>query len=167
MEKIIIVAKADNNVIGKNNTLLWHLPADLEAFRKRLKDCSYLITGRKSFESVAGQEIFSGNEQVIVITKQKSYQGNRAKVAHSIEEALKFAQEEGAKKVCILGGGKIYQQTMELADQLIVTEVHAEFEGDTFFPEIDKSQWQEISRRDYHKDLNNPYDYSFVVYQKK
>jgi dihydrofolate reductase len=166
MEKIIIVAKADNNVIGKDNALLWHLPADLKAFRERLKDCSYLITGRKSFESVAGQEVFSRNEQVIIITRQKSYQGNRAKVAHSIEEALKFAQEKGAKKVCILGGGEIYQQTMELATQLIVTEVHAEFEGDTFFPKIDKSKWHEISRRDCHKDLSNAYDYSFVVYQR-
>jgi dihydrofolate reductase len=167
MEKILIVAKADNNVIGKDNALLWHLPSDLQVFRERLKDCSYLITGRKSFESVQGQEVFSDNFQVIVLTRQKSYQANRARVAHSVEEALEIADRDGAKKVCILGGGEIYQQTMELADQLIVTEVHAEFDGDTFFPEIDLTQWEEISRRDYQKDLDNPYDYSFVVYQRK
>jgi dihydrofolate reductase len=167
MEKIIIVAKADNNVIGKDNALLWHLPADLQFFRARLKDCFYLITGRKSFESVIGQEIFAHNRQVIVITRQKDYQGNQAQVAHSVEEALEFAEQQGAEKVCILGGGEIYQQTLPLADQLIVTEVHAEFEGDTFFPEIDQNQWQQISRKDYQKDLNNPYDYSFVEYERK
>ena len=104
---------------------------------------------------------------MIVITRQKSYQANQAKVAHLVEEALKFVQQQGVNKVCILGGSSIYQQTIDLADQIIVTEVHAEIEGDTFFSKIDPNQWQEISRKDYQKDKNNPYDYSFVVYQRK
>ena len=164
MEKVIMAAKAANNVIGKDNSLPWHLPADLEFFLRTIEG-EFLMAGRKFFESIQGREAFHEGVEGIVISRQKDYQGPTVRVAHSIEEAFQLAEQNRVPKIYILGGGEIYQQTIALADRLIITEIHCEFEGDTFFPDIDKSRWQEVSRSDRKKDPVNPYDYSFVVYE--
>ncbi|MGB8689024.1 MAG: dihydrofolate reductase [Microcoleus sp.] len=164
MEKVIMAAKAANNVIGKDNSLPWHLPADLEFFLRTIEG-EFLIAGRKFFESIQGIEVFHEGVEGIVISRQKDYQSPTVLVAHSIEESLQLAAQNGVQKVYILGGGEIYQQSIELADRLIITEIHGEFEGDTFFPDIDKSRWEEVIRSDRKKDAVNPYDYSFVVYE--
>lgn len=164
MEKVIMAAKAANNVIGKDNSLPWHLPADLEFFLRTIEG-EFLIAGRKFFESIQGREVFHEGVEGIVISRQKDYQFPTVIVAHSIEESFQLAAQNGVQKVYILGGGEIYQQSIELADRLIITEIHGEFEGDTFFPDIDKSRWEEVSRSDRQKDAVNPYDYSFVVYE--
>jgi dihydrofolate reductase len=164
MEKIIIAAKAANNVIGKDNFLPWHLPADMNFFMGTIKD-QFLIAGRKFFESVQGIEVFHEGVKGIVISRQKDYQSPTHSVAHSIEEAFQMAEKTGVLKLYILGGGEIYKQAIALADRLIITEIHSEFAGDTFFPEIDKYHWQEVSRIDCQKDSVNPYNYSFVVYE--
>lgn len=164
MEKVIIAAKAANNVIGKDNSLPWHLPADLEFFLGTVEG-QFLIAGRKFFESVQGREVFHEGVEGIVLSRQKDYQAPHIQVAQSIEESLQLAEKSGVPKVYILGGGEIYKQTIALADQLILTEIEAEFEGDTFFPDIDKSRWQEVSRISHKKDALNPYDYSFAVFK--
>lgn len=159
-----MAAKAANNVIGKDNSLPWHLPADLEFFQRTIEG-NFLIAGRKFFESFQGRDVFHEGVEGIVISRQNDYQSHSVLVAHSIEESFQLAEQNGVQKIYILGGGEIYKQTIDLADRLIITEIHGEFEGDTFFPDIDKSRWQEVSRIDRKKDAVNPSDYSFVVYE--
>ena len=166
MHKIIVAAKSDNQVIGKENDLVWHLPADLRFFLQTIEG-AYLISGRKSYESAQGEEVFGPHRQFIVITRNKKYTLENGKIAHSLKEAFDIAQKEGAERVCILGGATIYEQAMNLADTMILTEVHATFEGDTFFPAIDSSKWEEVSRTKHKKDAQNQYDYSFVYYKKR
>jgi dihydrofolate reductase len=164
MEQVILAAKAANNVIGKDNSLPGNLPADREFFLRTIEG-EFLIAGRKIFESIQGIEVFHEGIEGIVISRQKDYQSPTVRVAHSIEEAFQLAEQNRVQKIYILGGGEIYQQTIALADRLIITEIHCEFEGDTFFADIDKSRGQEVSRSDRKKDGVNPYDYSFVVYE--
>ena len=165
MQKIIVAAKSDNHVIGKDNDLVWHLPADLRFFMKTIEG-AYLVTGRKSYESAQGEEVFGPNRDFIIITRNRSYQSDLGEIAHSLEEAIEIAQKDGTQRLCILGGATIYEQAMDLADRMILTEVHAHFEGDTFFPVIDTKKWRERSREKYTKDEENEYDYSFVVYER-
>ena len=127
---------------------------------------TYLITGRKSYESAQGEEVFGPYRQFVIITRQKNYKPKYGKVAHSLEEALKIALKDGAKTCCILGGATIYKQAMTIADKLIITEVHEQFEGDTYFPEINEKIWKETKRQDFPKDAENPYSYSFVVFER-
>ncbi len=124
-----------------------------------------MIAGRKIFESIQGREVFHKGVEGIVISRQKDDRSPTVRVAHSSEESCQLAEQKKVQKIYILGGGEIYHQTIAVADRLILTEIHCEFEGDTFFPEIDKSRWQEVSRSDRKKDPVNPYDYSFVLYQ--
>ena len=166
MQIIIVAAKSDNQVIGKENDLVWHLPADLRFFMATIEG-AYLATGRKSFESAQGEEVFGPYRQFIIITRNRNYQSSIGKVAHSMEAAIQMATTAGAKRLCILGGAAIYEQAIDLADKMILTEVHASFEGDTFFPTIDLTKWQETSRIKHTKDAENPYDYSFVIYERK
>jgi dihydrofolate reductase len=164
MEKIIIAAKSANNVIGKDNSLPWQMPADTDFYLRTVKD-QFVIVGRKCFESYQETEVVQEGVKGIVISRQKGYQVPNYQVAHSIEESFQLAEQNGVPKAYILGGGEIYRQTIALVDRLIITEIHSEFAGDTLFPEIDKSHWQEVSRINHTKDALNPYDYSFVVYQ--
>ena len=166
MQIIIVAAKSDNQVIGKNNKLVWHLPADLQFFMQTIKG-AYLITGRKSYESAQGGEIFGSERQFIVITRNKAYSTTHGKIAYSLKKAIEIARKDGAKRLCILGGAAIYEQAMHIADSMILTEVHAKFEGDTFFPTIDLRKWKETSRKFYKKDAQNLYNYSFVTYQNR
>ena len=167
MQKIIVAAKSDNDVIGKNGDLPWHLPADLRHFKNVIRG-GYLISGRKSYESPQGDEIFKLGSNSIIITRQQDYPVRRgAKVAHSIEESYEIAKADGAEEVFVLGGAGIYEQTVNEVDKLVITEIHATFDGDTFFPEIDPEIWQEAKREDYPADAKNPHSYSFVEYVKR
>ncbi|MCB0547885.1 MAG: dihydrofolate reductase [Phaeodactylibacter sp.] len=163
MEKVIIAAKSDNNVIGKDGGLPWHMPADLDFFARQIQGC-YLLSGRKSFESAQGEEIFR-NKSFVIVTRQKDYRVKEGKVAHSVEEGIAVAEADGAGRLCILGGGEIYRQALSVADKLIITEVHTEVEdGDAFFPDVDPRIWKEYKRENHSKDKANPYDFSFVFY---
>ncbi len=157
----IVVAKSENNVIGNNNELIWHLPHDLKRF-KSLTSGHPIIMGRKTFESI-GKPL--PNRTNIVITRNADWHAEGALVAGSLEEAI----EKGKKidsEIFIIGGGKIYEQAMNYADVLEVTEVHHEFEGDTKFPEIDLNVWKEAAREDFSKDEKNQFDYSFVRFER-
>jgi len=162
MIKIIMAAIAQNNVIGKNNDLIWHLPADLRFFKQTTRGHT-LIMGRKTFESLANP---LPHRDSWVVSRNKSYSADGITTFQSINDALSAAEEKGLETVFILGGGEIYRQSMAIADKLIITEVHESFEGDTFFPEIDKSIWKEVSREKHKADEKNKYDFDFVEYLK-
>jgi dihydrofolate reductase len=163
MKKIIMAAKASNDIIGKDNELVWHLPADLKFFKQTTRGHT-LIMGRKTFESLANP---LPHRDSWVVTRNKDYQCDGASVFHSLESALKTAEEKGLETIFLLGGGEIYRQSMDIADKMIITEVHHEFDGDTFFPPINPAIWQEVSRVAHKADEKNKYDYDFVQYERR
>jgi dihydrofolate reductase len=165
MEIVVIAAKSTNQVIGKDNDLVWDLPADQAFFEAQIKG-SILLTGRKSFESPQGASLFRDNPNVIVLTSQENYEAGKARVATSLEQAISLAKQLPPDRLSILGGSSIYKQGMEYADKLIITEVHEIFEGDSFFPEIDTNVWTEVWREDHQMDAENPHDYSFVRFER-
>ena len=159
----IMAAKAQNNVIGKDNDLVWHLPADLKHFKKTTNG-HYVIMGRKTFESL-GRPL--PGRLNIVVTRNQDFYLEGAIVVTGLQEALEFAKEQRQKLVFILGGGEIYRQSMEVADVLFITEIHQAFDGDTTFPDISDNLWKEAERDDYPSDEENDYAYSFVKYIRK
>ena len=156
---ILIAAQAKNRVIGKDNKLLWSLPADMKHFRDTTKG-GVVIMGRKTYESI-GRPL--PNRVNIVISSNKKLIIDGCIVVNSIKKALRKAGSDS--NIFIIGGGEIYKQSMCHADKIILTEIGAEFEGDTYFPEIDKS-WIKVSRKDFEPDDKNPYTYSFIEYEK-
>ena len=162
MIKIIMAAIAENNVIGKNNDLIWHLPADLRFFKQTTKGHT-LIMGRKTFESLANP---LPHRDSWVVSRNKGYSADGITTFQSIDDAVIAGEKKGLETVFILGGGEIYRQSMDIADKLVITEVHETFEGDTFFPKIDKSIWEEVSREEHKADEKNKYDFAFVEYLK-
>ena len=157
----LIVAKASNNVIGAKNDLIWHLPNDLKHF-KNLTSGHPIIMGRKTFESL-GRPL--PNRTNIVITRDKNWQGENVEKEFSLEKAIESAKKIN-EDIYIIGGGNIYKQAMEFADVLYITEVHHEFEGDTYFPEIDEEIWEEVDRENFMKDEKHTYAYSYVTYKR-
>ena len=165
MQIIIVAAISDNQVLGKNNDLPWHLPADLRFFNQTIAG-AWLLTGRKSYESAQGKALFSKDRNFIVLTRRTDYQAESGWVVNSLDEAINLAKEKGAATLCILGGANIYKQAMAFADKMVITEVHACFEGDTFFSKISPNQWKETSRIRFSKDEENQFDYSFVSFER-
>ena len=162
MSIAIIVAKASNDVIGNNNELIWHLPADLKFFKETtLGKC--LLMGRKTYESI-GRPL--PGRTTIIITRNVDYSAEGCLVASSIEEAVEMAKNEEKGEIIIAGGAEIYKLGMNHADTMYVTEVEANFEGDTYFPPIDKKVWKEAGRVKNKADERNKYDYDFVHYKR-
>ena len=158
-----MAAKAKNNVIGKDNDLVWHLPADFKFFKQTTKGHT-LIMGRKTFESLGNP---LPHRDSWIITRNTTYSAEGITTFHSLESAIKAGEECGLETVFILGGGEVYRQSMDIADKLIITEVHEDFEGDTVFPEIDPDIWIEISREEHKADERNIHDFAFVEYIRK
>ncbi len=156
----IIAAIAKNNALGKDNQLIWHLPADLTRFKKVTLG-HHVIMGRKTFDSLSKP---LPNRTTIIITRKKDYQVKGCLIANSLKEAIELSKSD--KNPFILGGAEIYKQSMAVADKLDLTFIHHEFEADVFFPEIDKLIWKEVSRQDFKADENNKYDYSFVSFER-
>ena len=156
-------AMAQNRVIGRNNNLPWYLPEDLKYF-KRITMGKPIIMGRKTFESIG--KALPGRAN-IVVTRNPEYSADGIKVVTSLEAAQSLSESilaiDGMEEAMVIGGAEIYSQALPFADRLYLTEVHAEVEGDTYFPEFDRSAWQEIARQDYAAEEPNPYDYSFIV----
>ena len=159
----IIAAIAKNNALGKDNDLIWHLPADLKRFKK-VTSGHHILMGRNTFESI-GKPL--PNRTTIIITRNKEYFKDGCLIANSIEEAIEMV--ENKDEIFIIGGAQIYKETIEknLADRLDITLVHHEFEADVFFPEIDLTIWEEAAREDFTADEKNKFDFSFVSYTKK
>lgn len=156
----IIAAIAENNALGKNNQLIWHLPADLKRF-KQVTLNHHIIMGRKTFESL-GKPL--PNRTSIIITRNKNYTAQGCIVVHTLDEAIKAAASDN--NPYILGGAEIYKQAIEIAHKLDLTFIHHTFDADAFFPIIDTSIWKEISRQYFKADERNKYDYSFVSFER-
>lgn len=156
----IIAAIANNNALGKNNDLIWHLPADLIRFKKTTTG-HHIIMGRNTFESI-GKPL--PNRTTVIISRNKNYKAEGCMVVYSLEKALEIAKDD--KSPFIIGGAQIYQQSIEFADKLDITEVHYSFEADVYFPEIDTKIWKETSRKLFKADQKNKFDYSFVSYSR-
>ncbi len=161
----IIVAVANNNVIGKDNTLIWHLPADMKFFKEKTSG-HCVITGRKNYESIPEKFRPLPNRTNIVITRQKSYAAPGAIVVDSIEKAIEKAKETNDTEIFIIGGAEIYKQCLNFVDKIYLTQIHHTFEGDAFFPSINKNHWKETSRIKGLTDEKNKYEHEFLIYEK-
>lgn len=157
----LIAAIAQNNVIGKNNKLVWHMPADLRFFKNTTMGHT-LIMGRKTFESF-GKPL--PGRKSIVITRQKDWNHEGVIVVHSLKDAIKLAP--GSEEVFIVGGAEIYRQALPLCERMYLTIIHHDFEGDTYFPPVDFSQWNLKSDEKHQADEKNAFDYSFRFYERK
>ena len=162
----IIVAIAENGIIGKDNNLPWRLSSDLKYFKKTTLG-KPIIMGRKTYESIG--KPLPGRTN-IVVTRNQRYELERCIVSHSLEQAITHASKEEAETVMIIGGAQLYQEALTIEPALVthlyVTEVHHSVEGDAKFPPINKAHWQELSRERHSADDKNEYDYSFVVYER-
>ncbi len=157
-QKVTLIAAMDENrVLGKNNQLIWHLTEDLKRF-KQLTTGHAIIMGRKTFESLPKA---LPNRHNIVITRNSNYDKEGITVCHSIEEALECTHED--PQPFVIGGGQIYQQAIGLASAIELTLIHAQFDGDVFFPKINPNEWA-IEKEE--KMESNDYNYSFITYHK-
>ena len=166
----LIAAVAENNVIGKNNTLPWHLPADMKYFRDTTMGHS-VIMGRRNYDSIPLKYRPLDGRTNIVVTRQKSFQADGCIVVNSVEEALNAADRipplgGGGAEVFIIGGADIYRQTIDIADKIYYTKIHHIFDGDAFFPRIDSSKWKMTSEKVVNPDEKNKFSFSFCVYEK-
>jgi dihydrofolate reductase len=160
----LLVAAAENNVIGRNNQLPWHLPNDLKYF-KNMTWGMPVVMGRKTFESF--HKPLKGRTN-IVITRQPDWKQAGVIVARDISSALQAAASEtDAKEVFVIGGGQIFQEILEKADRLYITRVHANVKGDVVFPPIPENEWKLLSSRDMDKDDQHEFAYSFQVWVRK
>ncbi|QQV03184.1 MULTISPECIES: dihydrofolate reductase [Chryseobacterium] len=157
----IVVAMGENNEIGSDNQLLWHLPKDLKHF-KEITSGHPVIMGRKTYESI-GKPL--PNRTNIVVSRKKDWFEEGILIVGSIKEAVKFAKKID-EEIFIIGGGTIYDQTMEIVDKLEVTLVKANLEADTYFPEIDSKIWKKTNEICHEKDEKNQYDFCFQTFEK-
>lgn len=158
----LIVAAGENNTIGKDNALIWHLSDDLKRF-KELTSHHCMIMGRKTFETFAKP---LPHRTHIVITRQPNYQvPDGVIVVHDFVAALEAAENDS--QPFVIGGGEIYREAMPYADKIELTRVHGTFDGDTFFPEIVQTEWKEIYHKTHPKDAQHAYSFSFITLQRK
>ena len=157
----LIAAAAENNALGKNNDLIWHLPDDFKRF-KAITSGHYIIMGRKTFESFPKP---LPNRTHVIITRQKNYNPENCIVVNSLEKAIAACPKD--EDVFVIGGGEIYQQSIAIADKIELTRVHSTFEADTFFPEIDTTIWELVQEEFHPKDEKHLFDFSFQTYLKK
>jgi dihydrofolate reductase len=157
----LIAAAAENNALGKDNQLVWHLTDDFKRF-KQLTSGHYIIMGRKTFESFPKP---LPNRTHIIITRQKNYKVEGCLIANSIENAMAMAPKN--EEVFIIGGAEIYKQSIDFADKIELTRVHSNFEADAYFPEINSNHWTLSFEEQHHKDENHNFDFTFLTYLKK
>ena len=157
----MIAAAAENNALGKDNDLVWHLPDDFKRFKK-LTTGHHIIMGRKTFESFPKP---LPNRTHIIITRNKDYKAEGAIVVHSLEQALEISKK--SPEIFIIGGGEIYKLALPEADKIELTRVHGSFEADAFFPEIDENNWKLISEEFHPKDEKHNYDFTYLTYVRR
>ena len=166
MKISIIVAVSENLVIGKDNNLVWNLPTDTNFF-KITTSGHHVIMGRRNYDSIPPKWRPLPNRTNIVVTRQKGLVLEGCQVVNSIEEGLTIAEQNGEEEAFIIGGGQIYRQSMNVVDKIYYTEVKAEVDGDTYFPEIDPDIWQEVSREKYSANERDEYAFDIVEYIRK
>lgn len=158
----VVVAASDNNVIGKDNKLLWHLPNDL-AFFKNITWGMPVIMGRKTYESMG--KPLKGRTNIVVSRKFPPRED--VLTATSVELAVKESEQTDVKECYIIGGGEIYRQALPVADRIYMTRVHTKVEGDTFFPSINDDEWQLVSSTSFDADTKHAFPYTFEIWQRK
>lgn len=156
----LIVAAAENNAIGKDNKMPWHLPNDFKYFKKTTLNHS-IVMGRKTFESI-GRTL--PERRNIVITRDLNYKAEDIDVANGVDDVLSYCRDE--REIFIIGGAEIYKQTLPFAEKVLLTRVHTTVEGDAFFPELAPNAWKLTSSETYLKDERHAFDYSFETYER-
>ena len=159
-EVTLIAAAGENNALGKDKDLVWHLPDDFKRFKK-LTTGHHIIMGRKTFESFPKP---LPDRTHIVITRQKDYSPKGAIIVHSLEDALEIADID--PQPFVIGGGEIYALAMDRADKIELTRVHGTFEADAFFPELDEDEWELISSSFHDKDEKHEYAFTYLTYER-
>ena len=157
----MIAAAAENNALGKDGDLVWHLPDDFKRFKK-LTTGHHIIMGRKTFESFPKP---LPNRTHIVITRNRDYTKEGCIVVHNLEDALKIAEED--TQPFIIGGGEIYKLALNASEKIELTRVHDTLEADAFFPEIDLSKWELINEEFHEKDERHSVSFTYLTYVKK
>lgn len=157
----LIAAAAENNVIGKDNKLVWHLPDDFKFFKNKTLG-HHIIMGRKTFESTGVLK----NRKSVIISRNKDYTiPEGCLVVPSIAAAIASVQND--EEAFIIGGADIYKQSLQFADKIYLTRVHTSMEGDAYFPEIDEKNWELVAKEDHAADEKHLYAFSFLEYRKK
>jgi dihydrofolate reductase len=165
----LIVAIAENHVIGKDNDLIWFLPKDLKYF-KDMTSNHFVIMGRRNYFSIPEKFRPLPGRTNVVVTRQKDIiRDENVIVVDSVEEGIRLALEAGDTEPFIIGGGQIYHYALkhDLVDRMYITHVHHQFEGDTYFPHFMPEKWRKVSEERVDKDHRHPYDFSFLVFDKK
>ena len=157
----LIAAASENQALGKDNQLIWHISDDLKRF-KRLTSGHCVIMGRKTFESMPKA---LPNRKNIILTRNTSYQAKNAFVAHTVKQALKLTDKD--TKPFVIGGGEIYSLFLSMAVSIELTRVHDHFEADAFFPKIDMKQWNLTKEEKYTAGFDQPFAYSYLTYRKQ
>ena len=157
----IIAAAGENNALGKDNGLVWHLPDDFKRFRK-LTTGHHIIMGRKTFESFP-QPL--PDRTHVVITRKDNFKKEGIVTVHSLERAIDFSK--GDSEAFVIGGGEIYKMAIEVADKIELTRIHGTFEADTFFPEIDEENWELVKEELHEKDERHKYAFTYLTYLRK
>lgn len=158
---ILIAAAAQNNALGKDNKLLWHLPDDFKHF-KNYTTGHFIIMGRKTFETFPK---LLPNRTHVIITRQKGYMAQGCIVVHSLQEALQVVPKN--QDIFIIGGAEIYKQALPLAQKIELTRVHYNFDADAFFPEINLSEWNLVQEKHHPKDEKHQYSFTFQTFERK
>jgi dihydrofolate reductase len=159
----LIAAASENNVIGRGGELPWHLPKDLQYYRLRTLGHP-IIMGRKTFESI-GKPL--PGRRNIVVTRRRDFSSQGCDVVHSLEEALALVRDDPSGEVFVIGGGEIYGAALTHVRRIYLTRVHATIEGDAYFPEVDWSEWREVSRERHEADPEHTYAFTFLVFERK
>ena len=162
----LIVAASTNNVIGKDNRLLWHLPNDMKFFKNTTWGMP-VVMGRKTYDALAGEPLPGRFNFVITRNKDWDPQKPKAVVVADLAAALRLAAETDCKETFVIGGGQIYADAMPLADRIYMTRVHTVLEGDTYFPVIDEQQWELTDNKDVPVDDKPAFAYSFQLWERK
>lgn len=161
MPKVTLIAAAgENNELGKDNDLVWHLPDDFRRF-KQLTTGHYIIMGRKTFETFPQ---LLPNRTHVIITRKKDFAANGAIVVHSLDAALEASKSD--PQPFVIGGGEIYKLSLPKADRIELTRVHGTFDADTYFPEFDEDEWKLISSEYHPKDEKHNYDFTYLTYDR-
>jgi len=163
MNLSLLVAADENNVIGKDNKLPWHLPNDLKYFKNQTWAMPILM-GRKTFESIG--KPLQGRKSII-ITRNKDWKHDGVEVVHSVEEAIEKSKEFGVKEIFVIGGAEIFQTAFDQANRIYLTRIHHQFDGDVYFPEVSTNEWALVQSRFCHADEKNKYPHTFQVWERK
>ena len=161
-----IAAVARNGVIGKDNDLVWRLPDDMKYFQETTRG-HHVIMGRKNYDSLPEKWKPLPDRVNLVVSRQLGLRIPGAQVLPSIQEALDVARDSGEEEAFIIGGGQIYKESLPTLDRIYYTDIHGEFDGDTYFPSLDEREWKEVSRISHGQDEKHAYSFDFVIYERR